>query len=589
MSSKKYSSQILSDARNFRVAPEVTSAAVDEFFKALDCPRSLTAYLLFKHGEHEQLANLTVDPLDYNSTVEFRDAYAATKFLSKYSDLTLNYDLDKVALEKFKKFESLCAHTNSRFRNLGTDPQFKGPVVWLHNATIRKISRILGEFDFEELISSANWGPGATTTIKSRDASPANKFQHEAGITKDLHALFPLETLRGVYPLWASQLSDIGYPNFQIGNKVVTVPKDATTNRVIAIEPGINLWFQKAIGDMIGRRLMRFGIDLRHQAVNQELARQGSIDSQLATIDLSSASDSISKKVVEELMPPRWHALLDSARSRFGLLDGTQFEWNKFSSMGNGFTFQLESLIFYAAADSCREYLQLPSHNTTSREVVNGITHVCFVKDKHQGQAVSVYGDDIIIPSKCLALFSALMEFYGFTINVKKSHYSSPFRESCGAHFFAGIDVKPIYFKNRLSDVLSVYRMANAIRRLAHRRAGRLGCDLAFKKVFGLLMSSVPRSLRLRIPETLGDGGFIANLDEATPPRARHSIEGYFVGHLVSIAKSYKSDQLGVLLSRLWVQSMKEEGNDVPLRDRTKLRFVKRTLVQQWPDLGPWV
>jgi len=589
MSSKMYSSNILSNARNYRVAPEVTSAAVDEFFIALDCPRALTAYMLFKYQEHEQLANLVCDPLDYRNMAEFRDAYAATKFLSKYGDLSLDYDLDKVALEKFKKFESLCARTNSRFRNLATDPQFKGPIVWLHNATIRKISKILGEFDFEELISSANWGPGATTTIKSRDASPANKFQHEAGITRDLHSLFPLEVLRGVYPLWASQLSDVGYPNFQIGNKVVTVPKDATTNRVIAIEPGINLWFQKAIGDMIGRRLSRFGIDLRRQSVNQNLARVGSLDSSLATIDLSSASDSISKKVVEELMPPRWHALLDSARSRFGLLDGAQFEWNKFSSMGNGFTFQLESLIFYAAADSCREYLQLPSHSPVSKEVVNGITHVCRTSDRHADQVVSVYGDDIIIPSKCLALFSALIEFYGFTINMKKTHFSSPFRESCGAHFYAGIDVKPIYFKNRLSDVLSVYRMANAIRRLAHRRAGMLGCDLAFRKVFGLLMNSVPKSLRLRIPETLGDGGFIANLDEASPQRARHCIEGYFVSHLVGVAKSYKSDQIGVLLSRLWVQSMKEEGNDIPLRDRVKLRFISRTLIQQWPNLGPWV
>lgn len=570
MSSKKYSTSFLKGARHFRAAAEVTSAAVDDFLSALDCPRALTVALLFRNGEHEQLANLEIDPLDYRDAAEFGDAYAATKFLSKFKGLTLGYDLDAVALEKFKKFESLCAQTNSRFRNLALDPLFRGSNVWLHNAVTRKIARILGEFDGEELVSSANWGPGATTTIKSRDSSSANKFQREAGITKDLYALFPLEVLKECYPLWASHLSEIGYPQFQVGNKVVTVPKDATTNRVIAIEPGINLWFQKAIGEMIGRRLRRFGIDLRYQETNQNLARVSSKDGFLATVDLSSASDSISEEVVKALLPPRWLSLLDSARSRYGSLGETQFRWNKFSSMGNGFTFQLESLIFFAAADCCREYLHIAPLNA------GGYSNV------------SVYGDDIILPVNCLALFSSLLEFYGFKLNAKKTHSSSPFRESCGAHYFDGIDVKPIYFKSGLSDVLSVYRLANAVRRFSHRRGANLYCDIKFRAAFYRLVNLVPRALRLKIPEGLGDGGFISNLDEAVPVRARHCIEGYFVLNAVAVARSYESDQIGVLLSRLWVQSMQEERNNVPLRDRTRLRVV-RSLVQQWHDLGPWL
>jgi hypothetical protein len=541
----------------------------------------LTVALLFENGEHEQLANLECNPLDYSNIDEFRDAYAATKFLSKFKDLTLDYDLDKVAMQKFEKFELLCKHTNTRFRALEHDPKYRGPVVQLHNAVARKISKILGEFRIEEFFESADWGPGATTLLKARDASATNKFQCETGITRDLYALLPSDLLREVYPLWVDHISGVGFPNFQIGNKVVTVPKDATANRVIAIEPGFNLWFQKAIGVMIQRRLTRYGIDLRWQDRNQNLAYTASKDAINATIDFSSASDSISRLVVEELFAncsykeqevpnlSRWLTVLDSCRSHYGRLNGTWVKWEKFSSMGNGFTFQLESLLFYAIASCCVEYQRRSSTNAVLGDV-------------------SVYGDDVIIPCSCLDIFSLMCEFYGFVINVKKSHFSSLFRESCGAHFMNGADCKPVYLKGHLTDVLSVYRLANAIRRFAHRNLAKLGCDGRFQDVFDYLVSMVPKPLRLRIPETLGDGGFISNWDEATPVRARHSIEGYYVMNAASIGKTYESEGVGLLLDRLWSDSAQERRNTVSLKGRTKLRL-SRSLVQRWYSLGPWI
>jgi hypothetical protein len=568
MSFAKRSSKLLSELRSLRVAPEVSSGFVENYLHALDCPRALTVWLLFSNNEHVQLANLEFDPLDYSNVVELGDAYAATKLLSKFKGLSLDYDLDEVALLKFTKFEDQCRRTNHRFRNLGADPQFSGSTVWLHNEVKHKISQILGDFSVEELFSSANWGPGATTLIKSLNASAANKFQHEAGITRDLYALLPDSLIAGAYPSWYAHLLEIGFPNFQVGNKVVTVPKDSSANRVIAIEPGLNLWFQKAIGDMIGRRLLRVGIDLSNQSINQNLALSSSKDQLLATIDFSSASDSISKEVIREVLPPRWFSLLDSARSRFGQQGNSLLEWEKFSSMGNGFTFQLESLLFYAIARCVVEF----RHDSplSARENV-----------------VSVYGDDVLIPIGCLDLFSQVSSFYGFTINEKKSHFSSTFRESCGAHFTSGCDVKPIYFKSKLSDVLSVFRLANAVRRFAHRRMKYLSCDARLRSTYDRLVNLVPKRLRLLIPETLGDGGFICNLDEATPARSRHGIEGYHVFNLAMVSKTYQSDGVGVLFSRLWVPSQQEERNTVPLRGRTRLRLT-RSLVPRWYDLGPW-
>ncbi|DAD50395.1 RNA-directed RNA polymerase [ssRNA phage Esthiorhiza.2_38] len=607
MSSKKYGTGFLKKLVAFRVSPGLTPRLIERHLEALNCPRALAAWMLFKYGEHLQLSQLAFDPLHYNSLEELRDAYAATKLLSKSTFLRTGLDLEQEAMQKFDKFELLCRQTNLRFRDLSTDPLFKGPVVWLHNAVIRKIDRILGEFSTSEFFSNPDWGPGASTLIKRRFASSANKFQLETGITRDLLDIVPLALLKEVYPLWGRHLEENGFPAIQVGNRIVTVPKDAKEDRVIAIEPGLNIWFQLSIGKMISQRLRRFGIDLRYQDRNQELARSGSITNELATVDLSSASDSIAASVAEALLPPRWFAIMNACRSRCGVQNDRLVRWEKFSSMGNGFTFPFESLVFFAVASSCAEYLG-------ARE------------------GVSVYGDDVILPSTCFALFSEMMDFYGFRINLRKSFSNSLFRESCGSHFFSGSDVKPIYLKDRLSSVQSVYRAANAVRRFAHRRQF-YGCDSKFRLVFELLVKSVPKALRLRIPDSLGDGGFISNFDEATPVKARHWVEGYFVTNLTEVSKTYQEDRLGYLLASLW-RLPEREGSEDSSRNRPRLEAIAepmsdvvktildrernreiaslssgvptlgrnsvpivgnlkvraaRSLVHRWEDLGPWI
>jgi hypothetical protein len=160
---------------------------------------------------------------------------------------------------------------------LGVDPLYKGSTVWLHNAVIRKISDILGDFDVEEFFSLPDWGPGASTKIKRVESCAANKFQLETGITRSLFALLPTDFIEKIYPLWSQHLRSLGYPSFEVGNRVTTVDKDAKTDRVIAIEPGVNLFFQKSIGLMLRKRLMSCGIDLRWQSRNQKLAKRASL------------------------------------------------------------------------------------------------------------------------------------------------------------------------------------------------------------------------------------------------------------------------------------------------------------------------
>jgi hypothetical protein len=529
MKSAISSASILKTARDFRVPQKVTDETINQFFHSLDTPRSLAAYLLYNYGEHDQLLDLTIDPKHYHNGQMFRDDYIATLFLSKSVFLKTSYDRKIRAFKKFEEFELLCNHTNRRFKNPSLDPLNHGPNVWLLNATKRKISRVLEDFSGDELVDDANWGPGVSTLIKGSEVSGYNKFCAERGITRDLYSLicdwFPV-----AYPSWADHLSRSygeSWAVFESGNKIVTVPKNSKTDRVIAIEPGLNIWFQKAVGSMIRRRLRRFGIDLTDQSKNSSLARSASKDSLLATVDFSSASDSIASSLVEELIPRRWFLLMDSMRSKRGIdSEGSSRIWNKFSSMGNGFTFELESLIFFAAASAVVEYLG-----------AEGV--------------VSVYGDDVILPSSCVELFSSFSEFLGFRLNPEKSFSSGYFRESCGSHYYDGVDCKPIFLKERLSNAETVYKLANNIRLLAHRSGHNDFCDRKYNECWASLIRRVPESLRFVVPATAGDIGFIGNLDESGATRARYGIEGYYFRGLASVGVTRSGDGQGLVLAQL--------------------------------------
>lgn len=602
MSSKTHKSKLLEEAYRFRVHHSATDDAIYQYLSSLDSPRALTVWLLYSSGQHDELTSLDIDPNSYLNRYLFRLDYLATSFLSKASFLKTSFKKTDVAYAKFEKFESQCRSTNRRFLNPSLDPKNTGPNVWLLNATKRKIEMILGDFSPDEIADEANWGPGVSTLLSGEEVSGYNKFRDERGITRDLYP-FVLDWFHVAYPSWSTHLSQKfgeSWGHLEVGNKVVTVPKNSKTDRVIAIEPGFNLFFQKAVGSMIRRRLRRFGVDLQDQQVNQRLAAVSSVSDDLATVDFSSASDSISLEVVRELLPPRWFLLMDLLRSKVGSLpNGQTLRWQKFSSMGNGFTFELESLIFYCAALACAEL-------------------------KNCSGSVSVYGDDVVLPTACYELFSSYTEFLGFTVNKQKSFSFGSFRESCGSHYFDGLDCKPVFLKEKLSNVETIYSLANSVRLASHRFGFNRRCDSRFEHCWASLFGRVPDALRFRVPLQAGDTGFISNFDEARPSRARYGIEGFYYRALASVGKTRRGDGQGLVLAhlrRLGVpsqvmsslpryklpslehrpfvhslhrRSMFDFGPELlstnesyTLRGRVK-KMVVRTLVARWYDLGEW-
>lgn len=531
-----------------------TTKVVEFYLAALDCPRSLACWIMFRENEHKQLVEMDINPDHYCDPKDFRDAYLATKFLSKADFLSTGIDLKAVALQKFREAELACKEINRRgYHHLTINREIGAK---LHVAIRRKIDSILGEFSLDAWFDSCDWGPGVTLLIKGVDTSPVNKFRKENGTTR------PLDDLMGahyasIYPSW-----DLSKRQIFAGNKVITVPKNSKTDRTIAVEPGLNLWFQKGIGTLIRRRLRWVGVDLNSQERNQLLAREGSLTGRLATVDFSAASDTISESTVRELLPNRWLQLMDVTRSPFGVLGNHQFHYEKFSSMGNGFTFELESLIFFSIAHAVCNHL----HVSTSK--------------------VSVYGDDVIIPVDAYPLFVKVCKFYGFSVNTQKSYSTGYFRESCGAHWFNGRDCKPYFLKEVISGESKTYLAANNIRRVSQVE-GFSACDSRFYTVWRYLRRKVRKPCL--ISEGYGDGGFIVNFDEATPVRARHWVEGHFVKFLADIPMVYQSDDHPVLLARLRGGSAEMSlGNKTPLRRRVKQK-VKRLFVRRWVDLGPWI
>lgn len=580
MSSQTTVREILKEFRTTRYPRQFNDAAIYNFLSALDCPRSLTVWLLYSTKEHSQLVDLSVNPNDYVSPLAFRAAYSASEFLSKSDFLDLEVSRKQAAMTKFREFEALCHKTNSRFKDLSFDPLFSGANVWLLNATERKIAQILGDFRADEFVDEAGWGPGVSTTLKGSEVSGFNKFHAERGITRELYA-FVSPWFSEAYPSWVKYASGEVIPlesffSEEVGNRVVTVPKNSKTDRVIAIEPGFNIWFQKAIGSMIRKRLRREGIDLNSQERNQELARLSSIDDSLATIDFSSASDSISTGLVRALFSSsRWITLLESCRSKYGILDSDLYEWKKFSAMGNGFTFELESLIFYAAASAVCDYLKLDSRR------------------------ISVFGDDVIIPVEAYDLYSSFSEFLGFRLNKKKSFSSTYFRESCGSHYFDGVDCKPIYLKRKISNVESVYKLVNSVRLYAHRCNFHNGCSRSFLHCWRHLYRGLPKALRFGIPLGFGDGGVVMNFDEACPttsssskysPRpAGRGFEGFRFPLIAFTGVTQSSEHPAMLLNRMWARSTEMSySNEYTLRGTVRVRLLPNVLTSQWYNIGPW-
>jgi hypothetical protein len=322
----------------------------------------------------------------------------------------------QAARQSFMDAELLCAFTNLRLEAYFFDEHavFQPPdfaMKWIPRAQ-RYIRSVLGDFsEFVPVIpTELRVTAGATSTRSRRNASPYKKMTRRAVCTI------------GAFPYVEAFYSFIGIEEFKAevvqNNRVQLVPKSWKTHRTIACEPETNLPFQLAFDSYVKRRLRRVGINLSDQDRNKDMAKEGSISGEFATVDFSAASDTVAYNTVALLFPSDWFEYLCRFRSPKYTGDFGEGTYEKFSSMGNGSTFTIESLLFASCAYAVGS------------------------------KRFSVYGDDVIIEPEFFEDFKAFAQYLGFYINEDKSFTAGPFRESCGGDYFAGIDVTPVYTRD---------------------------------------------------------------------------------------------------------------------------------------------
>lgn len=422
--------------------------SVSATLRGLASPYALSVLNSLKQGgQSPDMPN----PMSYTDAQAFAVDYQAWNILRKAEVCPFRGKVDKdkalkKAVRSFLEVEERLRYINRKGYIPGTAPFGDMPapeqVLWLAR---RKIQDCLGAFDPDVMIQNSVFTSGASTRVTRSDGNPSNKYTGKPQVTRNCALLGVCAIWHS--PAWRSYFQDLygrdsdplSWVEVVEGSEYFTVPKTFESIRGAAMEAELNMYLQKGIGEMIRNRLRRVRVDLNDQTWNQYLASCGARTGALATIDLAAASDSVGL-VLLELLPADWARFIRLTRSeKVKLPCGTWHTLEKVSSMGNGFTFELESLLFWAL---------------TSASVA-----LCGLTDRRIG----IYGDDIICHRDAAPTVINTLAYLGFETNVEKTFVDGPFRESCGKHYFYGCDVTPFMVKDDYTGDPDGYHYINRL------------------------------------------------------------------------------------------------------------------------------
>lgn len=474
-------------------------------------------------------------PLRYSEPEAYFASALVLNLFKKFPWTDADLDPKGTAIKRFHAAERQCGRANRRLRHyrehgdFGSRPLTErlgvSQIFW---SARRKIQSWLNDVDPSDIYQHVRHGPGGSVGLKRPYTTPYYKFG-VGNYTVTNGAYFLAAKAIAQSDVWvASLLKDKGVIKTDYNmscvpyqtrvavadsrlevadyNEVRFVPKNASTHRSIAIEPRMNVALQLAVGAIFRKALKRAGCNLDDQSRNQVLAWVGSIYQDAydpVTLDLAMASDTLCIEIVRELLPPEWFDLLMKLRSPKGRLGAEEINWEKFSSMGNGFTFELESMVFYALAQAVSDD--------------EGTSH--WYSDTfgpaYRYANLSVYGDDIIVPGIIADRLIKILNFCGFSLNLDKSFISGPFRESCGKDYFEGVDVRPFLFERSLSHERDFIQLRNNLTLFSKRTLSLHGVALnqAISVVDGYI-SPVLRKNLVGVEPITGDA-YVLKEDDA--------------------------------------------------------------------------
>ncbi|DAD51247.1 TPA_asm: RNA-directed RNA polymerase [ssRNA phage SRR7976357_4] len=354
--------------------------------------------------------------------------FAAARLLDRMRKRASLGSVAELKAKALTKFVQINEHVSQRALNL-TAEEIQRASGFIRAQLERFTRRTFGDefagetFCYQWVWDNWRFGPGASNG--TRGTHPAEKIQQKLSSTL---ACQPFVTkLRCTHPGWIAIDCESG-PEVTLveGSRITVVPKNEDAVRTIAIEPSGNMAIQLALGRYLEGALCLMGLDIqKQQPINKKFAQYGSLTGRIATLDLSSASDLIGRDLVRLLFPSEWVLLFELTRSQKCEIEKQSHALNMISTMGNGYTFPLMTMIItsliYATRTNTKNYISW--------------------------YETAVFGDDIIVPVEEVEKTISILERAGFIINHDKSYSFGPFRESCGGDYYEGVDVTPFYVK----------------------------------------------------------------------------------------------------------------------------------------------
>jgi hypothetical protein len=331
--------------------------------------------------------------------------------------------------------DSLLAHLDISKRELRTAAHVLYGKVF---ATMDRMIR-------DDLLVPAH-GPGSVA-----DYLVGNDKWRQSAFPDQLEDVFPYG--KWVFNSWLNYLEEVDSgnvadPGEAMTSKVITVPKTQKTPRIIAIEPTCMQYMQQALRGCFeialkADKTAHAIVGYEHQELNQLLALEGSVHGNLATLDLSDASDLVSNDLVKYVFNdwPLLSSAIQATRTTHAAVNlerGTEvISLNKFASMGSSLCFPIEAVMFSIMV------------LVGMRRVTGTDTSLRSLLKRYKGQ-VRVYGDDIIVPSRFAQSVAYTLEAFGLRVNWDKSFWNGNFRESCGKEYWHGFDVTYVKARFRL-------------------------------------------------------------------------------------------------------------------------------------------
>lgn len=218
------------------------------------------------------------------------------------------------------------------------------------------------------------------------------------------------------------------------------VPKGIDKKRGISMEPTVNQYYQYALFkglDSYFHDHPEMGIDLENQDLSRDMCQKGSANCRYGTIDLSSASDTVTWPLVKTLLRdcPDLLRYIKLVRTPRVSINGKVITMVKYAPMGSSLCFPIECIVFAAIA-----------------------SYACWISGIPQN--FRVYGDDIIIDCRAFQACVELLQLLHFEVNRDKSYGPvSHFLEACGMEAYYGYDVTPC----RLSRKLDIIKLRQGV------------------------------------------------------------------------------------------------------------------------------